>query len=239
MLLRPVFLLSIFSLLSGAQAEAALHKPGKKLLEKPAATKPSSASEIRNWGLYNSEFSSHIEAKRAWGVTKGNKNVVVAVIDTGIDAGHPCLKENLWHKPGTDEYGYDFVFNKKNPEDVNGHGSHIAGIIGASCASQKGVLGVSPNVSLMALRYFADEHTNTDTVANTVKAIDYAIENGARIINYSSEGTGFNLAEYRAIERAGKAGILVVVAAGNEGQNNDTSASPSYPASYDLPNIIS
>jgi subtilisin family serine protease len=91
----------------------------------------------------------------------------------------------------------------------------------------------------MPLRYFADDSVNTDTVANTVKAVDYAIENGARIINYSSEGKGFNVAEYRALERAGKHGILVVVAAGNSGENNDTADSPTYPASYDLPNILS
>ncbi len=217
-------------------------KPGKlavasKLQLVPSIKDPEPA--LRNWGLDNSEFHSHIDAKLAWKITEGSRKVIVAVIDTGIDANHADLKDNLWHKNGTDEYGYDFVLNKKNPPDDNGHGSHIAGIIGATAKTQKGVIGVSPHVSIMPIRYFADEGVPTDTLGNIVKAIDYAVENGARIINFSGEGTGFNVAEYRAIERASKKGILFVTAAGNQGQNNDTSDSPSYPASYDLPNILS
>jgi thermitase len=211
----------------------------RKYKAKPASVPASAEMALRNWGLDNSEYASHIEAKRAWKITEGSQKVIVAVIDTGIDSTHPDLKDNLWHKPGhPEEFGYDFVLNKTNPVDVNGHGSHIAGIIGATAAGHHGVIGVSPHVSIMPLRYFADESTATDTVANTVKAVDYAIENGAKIINYSSEGKGFNVAEYRALERASKKGILVVVAAGNSGENNDTVDSPTYPASYDLPNII-
>ena len=229
-----VLLLVSLSALPTAEARAKRAK---------ASAHPASATQavdlpLRNWGLDNSEFASHIEAKRAWKITEGTQKVIVAVIDTGIDATHPDLKDNLWHKPGTDEYGWDFVTDKKNPVDVNGHGSHIAGIIGATGNGHHGVIGVAPHVSIMPLRYFADENTQTDTVANTVKAVDYAIANGARIINYSSEGKGFNVAEYRALERASKKGILVVVAAGNSGENNDTADSPTYPASYDLPNII-
>ncbi len=231
---RFSFLVCAMSLTLVPTAEA-LKSPPKKA---KAADSQSINQPLRNWGLDNSEFPSHIEAKRAWKITEGSNKVIVAVIDTGIDSNHPDLKDNLWHKPGTDEYGYDFVFGKKNPPDVNGHGSHIAGIIGATEKAGHGVVGVSPHVSIMALRYFADENTSTDTVANTVKAVDYAIQNGARIINYSSEGKGFNVAEYRALERAGKKGILVVVAAGNSGENNDTVDSPTYPASYDLPNIL-
>jgi len=232
----PLLLLAV-SVSAVPAAESAKHKPAHKAA-KPKIVTLAPEPILRNWGLDNSEFASHIEAKRAWKITEGSRNVIVAVIDTGIDATHPDLKDNLWHKPGTDEYGWDFVLDKKNPPDVNGHGSHIAGIIGATAAGHHGVIGVSPHVSIMPLRYFADENTNTDTVANTVKAVDYAIENGARIINYSSEGKGFNVAEYRALERASKKGILVVVAAGNSGENNDTVDSPTYPASYDLPNII-
>jgi subtilisin family serine protease len=226
-------LLLLVSVTAVPPAEALVRKASKAVKLAALAEPP-----LRNWGLDNAEAPSHIEAKKAWKITEGSEKVIVAVIDTGIDANHPDLKGNLWHKPGTDEYGWDFVFNKKNPIDVNGHGSHIAGIIGATAKGRRGVVGVSPHVSIMPLRYFADENVNTDTVANTVKAVDYAIENGARIINYSSEGKGFNVAEYRALERAGKHGILVVVAAGNSGENNDTVDSPTYPASYDLPNVL-
>jgi len=232
-----------FSPALGLDAFGLPAKPSKVLkvlpTKKTAPAKGTAETALRNWGLDNSEAPSHIEAKRAWKISEGSSKVVVAVIDTGIDATHPDLKDNLWKKPGsTDEFGYDFVFNKKNPEDTNGHGTHIAGIIGATRKGARGASGVSPRVSIMPIRYYADENTTTDTVGNIVKAIDYAIENGAQIINFSSEGTGFNVAEYRAIERASKKGILVITAAGNQGQNNDSVDSPCYPASYDLPNIL-
>jgi subtilisin family serine protease len=237
---RLLFLVLSVSVSAVPPAESAKSKPVLPSAKLKKLAPPVKVAEpaLRNWGLDNTEGPSHIEAKKAWKITEGSPKVIVAVIDTGIDFNHPDLKNNLWHKPGSDEFGYDFVFNKKNPIDVNGHGSHIAGIIGASADPGHGVVGVSPHVSIMPLRYFADDNTNTDTVANTVKAVDYAIENGAKIINYSSEGKGFNVAEYRALERAGKHGILVVVAAGNSGENNDTADSPTYPASYDLPNLI-
>lgn len=248
--LVPLFVLA-FSLAPSLGAEAAKAPPAKaakpaktkilqvvKALGKAPAARTVTEPGIRNWGIDNPE-NSHIEAKKAWKVSEGSKKVIVAVIDTGIDANHPDLRDNLWKKPGsTNEYGYDFVFKKANPEDTNGHGTHIAGIIGATRKAQKGAIGVSPHVSIMPIRYYADEDTQTDTVSNIVKAIDYAIENGAHIINFSSEGTGFNVAEYRAIERASKKGILVITAAGNQGQNNDSSSTPCYPASYDLPNIL-
>ncbi|MGZ3713015.1 MAG: S8 family serine peptidase, partial [Bdellovibrionota bacterium] len=72
---------------------------------------------LRNWGLDNKEQASHINARKAWKISRGSKKIIVAVIDTGIDATHPDLKDNICRKPGTDEYGYDFVLNKKNPED--------------------------------------------------------------------------------------------------------------------------
>ncbi len=240
MLFRSFSLAVLALSLSTVPAYALPKSPAKIASKKIRVTKAVAEKEanLRNWGLDNAEFPSHIEAKRAWKITEGSKKIIVAVIDTGIDGNHPDLKDNLWHKGNTSEFGYDFVFNKANPTDTNGHGSHIAGIIGATAKKSKGVIGVSPNVSIMPIRYYADEDTQTDTLGNIVKAIDYAVENGARIINFSGEGTGFNVAEYRAIERASKKGVLFVTAAGNQGQNNDASDSPCYPASYDLPNIL-
>src|SRR4051812_11177345 len=121
MMLRFTSLFLLASLISIPPAQALVHKPARKL---PAKAVKTSEVALRNWGLDNAEFPSHIEAKRAWKITEGSPKVIVAVIDTGIDADHPELKNNLWHKPGTDEYGWDFVFNKKNPTDVNGHGTH-------------------------------------------------------------------------------------------------------------------
>ena len=197
---------------------------------------------LRNWGLENQESNSHIDIRNAWKINRGTKKIIVAVIDTGIDANHPDLKDNLWHKAGTDEYGFDFVTGQKNPKDYNGHGTHIAGIIGATAKAKAGASGVAPNVSIMAIRYVPAKNRNeknTDTIANTLKAINYAIENGANIINYSGGGSEFSAEEKKAIQRAQEKGILFVAAAGNEYQDTDTSSHLFYPAAYDLPNIIS
>lgn len=199
------------------------------------------AVSLRNWGIDNQEFPSHINAKKAWGITRGKKQIVVAVIDTGIDPTHPDLKDNLWKKNGTDEYGYDFVLNKKNPGDVHrqGHGTHVAGIIGATAKNHAGAIGVAPNISIMAIRYYSDSNSDAQHIANTVKAINYAIDNGANVINYSGGGSSFSPAEYQAIKRAEQKGILFVTAAGNNHADTDESENAYYPSSYGLPNIIS
>lgn len=199
----------------------------------------SKESPLRNWGLDNKEFNSHINARKAWKITQGKKNVVVAVIDTGIDASHPALKDNLWTKAGSDEYGFDFVLNKKNPVDTNSHGSHIAGIIAGSADNGAGAAGVAPKVSIMAIRYYSDGISGSDNLANSVKAIHYAIDNGAQVINYSGGGAEFSSAEYKAIQRAEAKGILVVAAAGNDASNLDSPGMKYYPGAYGLSNIIS
>lgn len=200
---------------------------------------PADALVLRNWGLDNDEFNSHINARKAWKITKGKKNIVVAVIDTGIDASHPDLKDALWHKPGKpDEYGWDFVSDKKNPEDKHGHGTHVAGIIGATARANAGASGVAPNISIMAVRYYSDTASGAQNLSNTVRAINYAVDNGANIINYSGGGAEFSAQEMRAIQRAESKGILFVAAAGNEYQNTDENGNAYYPAAYGLTNII-
>ena len=97
-----------------------------------SSSKSSNLKVHGNWGLSNKK-SSHISAQKAWSITKGNKNVIVAVIDTGIDANHPDLKKNIWKKPNNNStYGWDFTKGKSNPKDTNSHGTHVAGIIGGS-----------------------------------------------------------------------------------------------------------
>lgn len=203
------------------------------------ATKTSPAEILlRNWGLDNKEQASHINARKAWKITRGSKKIIIAVIDTGIDATHPDLKDNICHKPGTDEYGFDFVTNKKNPGDTHGHGSHVAGIAAGSGAGKTGASGVAPNVCIMAIRYYSDTASGAQNLANTVKAINYAVDNGAHIINYSGGGAEFSTAEMKAIQRAEAKGIIFVAAAGNEYQNTDLAANAYYPAAYGLSNII-
>lgn len=202
-----------------------------------------------NWALKD---DSAIQIKKAWEVTQGNKNVVVAVIDTGVDYHHPDLKENLWknlkeipnngidddHNGFIDDImGWDFVNNDSLPYDDHGHGTHVAGIIGAQKGNGIGISGVCPNVSLMILKYYSPKSSGQKNLQNTIQAFQYAIKNGAHIINYSGGGSEFSKEEFKAIREAEAKGILVVAAAGNEKQ--DTAVQPYYPASYDLSNIIS
>ncbi|MNK07412.1 Thermophilic serine proteinase precursor [compost metagenome] len=207
------------------------------------------------WGLKKSD------AARAWSVTKGSRDIVVAVIDTGIDIRHEDLANNLWKNPGEtgldsfgkdksingrdddgngfidDVYGWNFVSHNNKLDDNHGHGTHIAGIIGAEAGNGKGIIGIAPEVSLMILKYYDPKVPGTDNLKNTVAAIKYAVDKGAHIINYSGGGTEFSKEEHDAIAEANKKGILFVAAAGNERSNSDQHHY--YPADYKLKNIIS
>ncbi len=198
------------------------------------------------WGLKKSD------AARAWSVSTGNKNIIVAVIDTGADIHHEDLAENIWKNPkeipqnGIDDdhngyiddlHGWNFVSNNPRLDDNHGHGTHISGIIGAVGGNNKGIIGISPKVSLMILKYYDPKVPNTDNLKNTVNAIKYAIAMGANIINYSGGGTEFSQDEKNAVAEAEKQGIIFVAAAGNEKSNSDEKHF--YPADYGLSNIIS
>ena len=207
------------------------------------------------WGIHN------VNAQKAWNITKGSKSIVVAVIDTGCDIYHEDLQTNIWVNPGEtgkdskgrdkanngidddgngfidDVHGWNFVSSNGDLTDNHGHGTHIAGIIGAEAGNGKGIAGISPDVSIMCLKYFDPKVNGTDNLRNTVNAIRYAKLMNAQIINYSGGGTEFSQDEHDAIEEARKAGILFVAAAGNERSNSDIHHY--YPADYGLSNIIS
>lgn len=206
------------------------------------------------WGLKKTE------ATRAWEVTQGSKDINVCIIDTGADIHHKDLKENLWVNSGEtgpdskgrdkskngidddgngyidDVHGWNFVHNNNNLTDTHGHGTHIAGIIGARGGNNFGISGVSPRVSLMILKYY---DPNTNNLENTIKAIKYCVQNRAHIINYSGGGIEYSQKEYASIKEAEKKGILFVSAAGNEKSNSDEKGKHYYPADYELSNIIS
>jgi subtilisin family serine protease len=112
----------------------------------------------------------------------------------------------------------------------------VAGIIAAR--GNSGAMGVAPNVCVMAVRYYSDTATGAQNLANTVKAINYAVDHGANIINYSGGGAEFSIQEMQAIQRAEKKGVLFVAAAGNEYQDTDQGGNAYYPAAYGLSNII-
>lgn len=207
------------------------------------------------WGLKKAD------AARAWSVSKGSREIVVAVIDTGADISHEDLKANLWKNPGEegldakgkpkcgngldddkngfvdDCFGWNFVANNDKLTDNHGHGTHIAGIIGAEAGNGKGISGISPQVSLMILKYYDPKVPNTDNLKNTIAAIHYAVKMGANIINYSGGGIEYSQEEHDAVAEAEKKGIIFVAAAGNEKSNSDQHHY--YPADYKLKNIIS
>ncbi|MFL6048689.1 MAG: S8 family serine peptidase [Gaiellales bacterium] len=217
----------------------------------------------KEWGLNNTgqtvDFAAgtpgaDIGAERAWGVTTGKKSVVVGVIDTGIDSAHPDLAANMWINPGEncpgcrndgvdndhngyvdDWRGWDFINNDNNPADDNGHGTHVAGTVGAVGNNGTGVTGVDWNVQLMPLKFIGAD--GTGDVAGAVAALRYATAMGVHITNNSWGDTEYSQALYDAIADASAHGDLFVAAAGNDGVNSDTT--PTYPADFNLPNIIS
>ncbi len=210
-----------------------------------------------NTGLYG---LTKISAPAAWDVITGNSNTVVAVIDTGIKYTHEDLAANMWTNPGEipnngldddgngfvdDYYGYDFFFDDPDPNDQHGHGTHVAGTIGAVGNNGIGVVGVNWNVRLMAIKIYNSSGSGT-TSAMLINAYNYVRlmrERGVnvRVTNNSyggcDEACGYDQATKDAIDALGNAGVLNVFAAGNNGRNID--AAPFYPASYDSPSILS
>ena len=204
------------------------------------------------WGLRNTgQFFRGINivagldahADEAWDLVGDRKGPIIAVIDTGVQYGHKSLENNIWtnplETPGDDDpdgngylddvHGIDAIDQlglgapgNDDPGDKNGHGTMVAGIIGADGTNR--FWGLAPNSTIMGLRFM-----NADGVGNiddSIRCIDYAIENGAKIINasygfYTSDPQDV-LVEKDAIERANEAGIVFVAAAGNDGRDNDS-----------------
>jgi subtilisin family serine protease len=195
---------------------------------------------------------SKIGADQAWKIQRGSKNVIVAVIDTGIDYNHPDLAFNIWRNPKAndanngvdpngdaitgDVVGYDFINKDALPFDDNMHGTHCAGTIGAVGGDGVGISGVNQRVSIMAVKFLSGAGSG-DTLG-AISAIDYAVSRGAKVLSNSWGGGADenNDALREAIVRAEKAGALFVAAAGNDGGNNDKS--PTYPAAFDVENMV-
>lgn len=206
--------------------------------------------DLRNTGQNGGRAGADINAAGAWNITTGSKNVVVAIIDSGIDYNHPDLAANVWTNTGEvpgdgwdndgngfvdDVHGFNFVNNTGNVMDDFGHGTHVAGTIGAVGNNGKGISGVAWNVQLMALKFL--DSSGNGTTSNAIRALNYAVQMGAEVSNNSWNGGAYDQTFYEAIRNAGGQGHLFVASAGNFGMNTD--GTPSYPASYDLDNIIS
>ncbi len=196
-----------------------------------------------------------IKYVEAWAKAKPvTGEVVVGVIDTGVEVTHPELAPRMWTNSAEipdnnidddgngyrdDYYGFDFADNDKDPTDVSDHGTHLAGTIAAQGNNGAGVIGVNDRARIMALKV----STNGDTMSTSavIEAMEYAVmmkRRGVNIValNASYGGPSYSNAERAAIVSAGDNGIIVCAAAGNDSVDNNNS--PSYPASYGLPNII-
>lgn len=179
-----------------------------------------------------------IDAESAWDKITDCSSVMVAVIDTGVNYNHEDLADNMWDgsASGYNYHGYDFVNSDYDPMDFNGHGTHVAGIIGAVGNNAKGVTGVCWNVKIMAVRVL--NAVGEGTTANIVSGINFAVSKGAKVINMSLGGNQSDTAFSNAITNAQNNGVLVIVAAGNEGYNLNTAGKDSYPCEYTQDNIV-
>lgn len=186
---------------------------------------------------------SKIGALSAWSVSQGSKSIIVAAIDTGVDYNHEDLAFNMWRNPNPtrgDLVGYDFVHKDGLPYDDNEHGTHTAGTIGAVGGNGVGISGVSQRVSLMALKFLSGE--GDGTTADAIRAIDYAVGHGAKVLSNSwgspGEHGGDNQLLLEAIERARAKDVLFITAAGNDGNDND-GPEADFPAGFATDNQIS
>ena len=188
---------------------------------------PSDVSYGSLWGM------NKISAPAAWDNSIGSQSVVVGVLDTGIDYNHPDLKANLW--PGR---GYNAITGSNDPLDDNGHGTHVAGTIGAAGNNGQGVAGVNWNVQIMACKFM--NSSGSGTTADAMECLNYFRQQkaaGVNIVatNNSWGGSGYSRSLHDVINA--QRDILFIAAAGNNASNNDTIAT--YPANYQLPNVIS
>ena len=163
------------------------------------------------------------------------KRPVIAILDTGVDITHPDLVDNIWIKPGTDaEHGYDFINNTTEIRDYNSHGTHVAGIA-AAANNESGIIGANPQALIMPVTVMQSD--GTGDVATIAQGIDYAVENGATILNMSF-GTYFNsLVMRQALAKAYQVAVLVA-AAGNDGAPIYIECAPTpgpmFPAAYEF-----
>jgi|GEM_PF-2522424 len=223
-----------------AQLGVAYAQPNYRYEAAASAPEPSDSFFGQLWGLDDPEMPNPgVGALDAWEAGKKGDGQVIAILDTGVDLTHPDLVDNLWENPDSgaeDVHGYDFVDNDPDPDDYNFHGTHVAGTAAATSDNNEGIAGVAPAAQIMAVRVLDGD--GSGSTAEIAAGIDYAADNGAGVLNMSLGGPsgGGDKAMEDAITRAGEAEAVVVVAAGNEGADNDTE--PHTPCALPNPNLI-
>jgi serine protease len=213
-----------------------------------AIATPNDAYYSQLWGM------PKIGAPAAWDTTTGSRSTVVAVVDTGIDYTHPDLADNVWSAPNSftvtfgstritcpaGTHGFNAIKMTCDPMDDNDHGTHVSGTIGAIGNNSIGVAGVNWTASVMGTKFLGA--SGSGSTSDAVNAIEFAIQAkqagvaNVRVLSNSWGGGGYSETLYNEIARANANGILFVAAAGNNGTNNDTT--PSYPAGYEVANVI-
>ena len=224
-----------------------------------AAVTPDDSRYSELWGMHNTGQTggtddADIDAPEAWDISTGSRDVIVGVIDTGVDYSHPDLAANMWVNPNEiagdgvdndgngyvdDVHGINAITNSGDPMDDQGHGSHVSGTIGAAGNNGEGVVGVNHDVSIIGCKFL--DSSGSGSTSDALKCIDYfvALKNAGvdvKATNNSWGGGGSSQAMIDALTASEAADILFVAAAGNGAYDND--ASPSYPASYEHDTVM-
>ncbi len=219
-----------------------------------AQKNPNDPYYSKQWGLNNSS-DTDIDAPEGWSKETGSEDVVIAIIDTGVDYNHEDLRDNIWKNSkecsgikGVDDdgngyvddcYGWNALDDNGNPMDDNGHGTHVAGIAAAVGNNGKGIAGVSWHSKILPLKFM--DSNGQGRVSDAIECIEYIVNNvkkgeNIKVANASWGGYQSSSALRDAIQKLKEVDVLFVAAAGNDKNNNDSK--PYYPASYDLNNII-
>lgn len=227
----------------------------------PAENVPVVTEFGKLWGMKNvgqkdaegtdGVVGADIGATKAWAITTGNKDIAIAVIDTGVDYTHPELQGNIFENTAEiagngidddangfidDVHGWNFAgVSTNNPMDDNEHGTHVSGTIGANGDNAAGkIAGVNWHTSILPVKFLTGG--GSGSLADAVKSIQYATLMNVKIMSNSWGGGGFSQAMLDAITAAKNKGILFIAAAGNDAQNSDNS--PHYPAGYQVDNVM-
>ena len=235
------------TLLSSGKADSCSPNYEIRSLATPQTSSDPLLSE--HWGF------NRVGGATVWPKVQTSPTSIVAVVDSGIDFTHPDLQGVVWENEGEiaynsidddgngyvdDRLGIDVATRRIDPKDAFGHGTHIAGIIGALPENQIGIRGLVPNVKIVAVKIFDDK--GTGSLAGAIEALEYVEQlrlRGVpiRAVNASWGGSGPSEPLKETIDRLGALGVIVAAAAGNQGSDNDSN--PEYPASFSSQNLLS